>query len=78
MIRRTTSTTAGGTAGEAIGRLGGRRDVGRGASSESFMLARHVSNEFVDFISAAYNMTLLISFHCVQYDFVDFFPLRTI
>ena len=32
------------SAGEAIGRLGGRREVGRGASSKSVMLVRHVSN----------------------------------
>ena len=50
VTRRTTSTTAGGKAGEAIGRLGGRQDAGRGASSESVMLARHVSNNFVDFL----------------------------
>ena len=86
--RRTTSTTAGGTAGEAIGLLGGRQDAGRGASSESVMLARHVSNNFVDFLplhikwlcwflDAGYHVTSFISCRCITYDFVDFL-LRTI
>ena len=47
VVTRRTTPPAGGRAGAAIGRLGGRRDVGRGASSESVMLARLVSNEFL-------------------------------
>ena len=47
-------------AGAAIGRLGARQDVGRGASSESVTLARHVSDNFVDFLQL-HQMTLLVS-----------------
>ena len=49
MTRRTTPP-AGGRAGAAIGRLDGRREVGRGASSKSVMLVRHVLDDFVDFL----------------------------
>ena len=49
-VTRRTTPPAGERAGAAIGRLGGRRKVGRGASSKSVMLARHVPNDFVDFL----------------------------
>ena len=76
MTRRTTPP-AGEIAGAAIGRLGGRQDVGRGASSESVTLARHVSDNLVDFLQL-HQMTLLISRRWVSYDFVYLLPLHNI